>query len=113
MPQAPATFDPHNRSPEDRERTRKREFDRFRESSTARGYGHAWRKARKGHIRNHPICVLCWLEGIVTPATVVDHIKPHRGDPKLFWDRNNWQSLCKRHHDSKTAREDSNFTPAR
>jgi 5-methylcytosine-specific restriction protein A len=21
-------------------------------------------------------------------ATVVDHIVPHRGDPKLFWDRN-------------------------
>nr|WP_246414712.1 HNH endonuclease signature motif containing protein [Yoonia ponticola] len=27
-------------------------------------------------------------------ATTVDHIKPHRGDKVLFWDKNNWQSLC-------------------
>ncbi|WP_197457685.1 HNH endonuclease signature motif containing protein, partial [Snodgrassella sp. CFCC 13594] len=35
-----------------------------------------------------------------TEATVVDHIKPHCGDMKLFWNRNNWQSLCKGCHDS-------------
>jgi hypothetical protein len=23
----------------------------------------------------------------------------------LFWDCGNWQPMCKRHHDSKTARE--------
>ncbi|MEP2204764.1 MAG: HNH endonuclease signature motif containing protein [Tateyamaria sp.] len=28
------------------------------------------------------------------PATVVDHIIPHRGDEALFNDRNNLQSLC-------------------
>ncbi|MGN8738508.1 HNH endonuclease signature motif containing protein [Bilifractor sp. HCP3S3_D3] len=41
------------------------------------------------------------------PATVVDHIVPHRGDPKLFWDRSNWQALCKRCHDKKTRKYDS------
>lgn len=40
-----------------------------------------------------------------TRATVVDHIKPHRGDWQLFTDPANHQSLCKRHHDQKTARE--------
>jgi 5-methylcytosine-specific restriction protein A len=45
----------------------------------------------------------------MTPATVVDHIVPHRGNQKLFWDRKNWQSLCKTHHDRKTAQE-SGFT---
>jgi 5-methylcytosine-specific restriction protein A len=25
---------------------------------------------------------------------VVDHIVPHRGDKKLFWDSSNWQALC-------------------
>jgi 5-methylcytosine-specific restriction protein A len=39
------------------------------------------------------------------PATVVDHIVPHRGDPVLFWDEANWQGLCKLCHDAKTARE--------
>ena len=36
----------------------------------------------------------------------VDHIIPHRGDQKLFWDRNNWQALCKPCHDRKTGKED-------
>lgn len=27
-------------------------------------------------------------------AKVVDHITPHRGDSKLFWDTSNWQALC-------------------
>ena len=39
-------------------------------------------------------------------ATVVDHITPHRGDKKLFWDEDNWQPLCKRCHDKKTMTED-------
>lgn len=39
-------------------------------------------------------------------AEVVDHIVPHRGDGKLFWDEGNWQALCKNCHDSKTMTED-------
>ncbi|SPA17227.1 Putative phage holin (fragment) [Cupriavidus taiwanensis] len=33
-------------------------------------------------------------------ATVVDHVRPHRGDRRLFLDRTNLQSLCKLCHDS-------------
>lgn len=45
---------------------------------------------------------------MIEPATVVDHIKPHKGDSQLFWDQDNWQSLCKTHHDStKQAEEKS------
>ena len=40
-----------------------------------------------------------------TRATVVDHIRPHQGDWQLFIDPANHQSLCKRCHDQKTARE--------
>lgn len=40
-----------------------------------------------------------------TRATVVDHIKPHRGNWLLFVDPANHQSLCKHHHDQKTAQE--------
>ena len=54
----------------------------------------------------HPLCVECQRKGKLTPATVVDHIIPHRGDQKLFWDRSNWQALCHRHHSMKTRRED-------
>ena len=45
--------------------------------------------------------------GKYTQTAVVDHIVPHRGDSNLFWDRNNWQPLCKPCHDRKTGREDS------
>jgi len=41
-------------------------------------------------------------EGKIVPATVVDHIIPHRGDQKLFWDQTNWEALCKECHDKKT-----------
>ena len=40
-----------------------------------------------------------------TRATVVDHVRPHRGDWALFVDPANHQSLCKHHHDQKTAKE--------
>ena len=45
-------------------------------------------------------------EGKITEATVVDHIIPHRGDMKLFWDKSNWQPLCEHHHNVKTMTED-------
>lgn len=69
-----------------------------RPNASARGYGHAWAKAREGHLRSHPFCAMCEAEGRLTRAVVVDHVKPHRGDQGLFWDRNNWQSLCVPHH---------------
>ena len=46
--------------------------------------------------------VNCLKNGTLTPATVVDHIVPHRGDHALFWDKQNWQPLCKDCHDRKT-----------
>jgi 5-methylcytosine-specific restriction protein A len=49
--------------------------------------------------------VPCAAAGRLAPATVVDHVVPHRGDPVLFWDENNWAPSCKRCHDRKTARE--------
>jgi 5-methylcytosine-specific restriction protein A len=49
----------------------------------------------------------------VTEATDVDHIKPHKGDMTLFWDRTNWQSLCGPCHSAKTAAEDGGFGNAR
>lgn len=33
-------------------------------------------------------------------SPVVDHVRPHRGDPALFWDVNNLQAVSKAWHDS-------------
>lgn len=88
---------------------RERIQEERRGTATQRGYDSKWRKARKGYLREHPLCVECMKEGKYVPATVVDHIKPHKGDKKLFWDKNNWQPLCERHHGIKTAKEDGGF----
>ena len=41
---------------------------------------------------------MCRDEGRITPATVCDHIHPHKGDPALFYG-GPFQSLCKPCHD--------------
>jgi len=86
-----------------------REVDQRRGSAASRGYDGKWAKARTSWLRAHPLCMKCESEQRVVSATVVDHIVPHKGDRKLFWDSANWQSLCKSHHDEKTAREDGRW----
>ena len=71
-----------------------------------RGYGAKWQRERRKFLESNPFCVKCYEEGHITMATVVDHIVPHRGDQKLFWDRGNWQPLCEHHHNVKTMTED-------
>ena len=39
-----------------------------------------------------------WWGPPTYPATVVDHIAPHKGDPALFYNYSNTQSLCVGHH---------------
>ena len=70
-----------------------------RKSARERGYDSRWRKARAQYLAAHPLCAVCSAQGVTTAAAVVDHIRPHRGDMGLFWDRLNWQPLCRRCHD--------------
>lgn len=77
-----------------------------RESAASRGYDRQWRKARAEWLAIHPLCSYCQSNGRSVAAEVVDHIKPHRGDAVLFWDRRNWQSLCKSCHDSRKSRQE-------
>lgn len=82
-----------------------------RDKAIAALYGARWRKARAIYLRQFPLCngIQCIENGRLTPATVVDHIKPHKGDELLFWQRANWQPLCKPCHDTKTATFDGGF----
>lgn len=86
---------------------KQREQDRG--SAASRGYNARWRRERSAFLELNPLCKHCQSDGRITIATVVDHIIPHKGDYQLFWDWNNWQPLCKQHHDSKTAKEDGGF----
>lgn len=73
--------------------------------STARGYGYAWQKRREAQLSAEPMCAYCARQGFVTPATVADHITPHRGDAKLF--AGPLQSLCAACHSSAKAKEEA------
>jgi 5-methylcytosine-specific restriction protein A len=81
----------------------------WREGKTTaeRGYGARWQRARLRFLAKHPLCVMCEAENRVGAATVVDHIKPHRGDMVLFWDEANWQPLCAHHHSSDKAKAEA------
>jgi 5-methylcytosine-specific restriction endonuclease McrA len=71
-------------------------------TTAQRGYGGKWQVARLQFLNQHPLCAECQRNGHIASATVIDHIIPHRGNQDLFWDRKNWQALCKSCHDAKT-----------
>lgn len=60
----------------------------------------AWYELRAKRLRHEPLCRNCKEHKIFTPATTVDHIKPHKGNTQLFFDFENTQSLCDNCHDS-------------
>lgn len=63
------------------------------------------KRLRPDQLSREPFCRVCAGRGIRTRATVVDHIEAFRGNWDLFVSPTNHQSLCKYHHDQKTARE--------
>lgn len=75
-----------------------------RESASKRGYNRRWQTYRIRFLSEHPLCAMHLQLGRVVPATIVDHIIPHKGDRKLFWNPKNHQALCKQCHDSHKQR---------
>lgn len=65
-----------------------------------------WRKLRLFHLNGEPLCRMCADAGLVVSATIVDHIKAHKGDLALFYDQSNWQSLCAPCHNRHAKRRD-------
>lgn len=72
-----------------------------------------WQRLREHVLTHSPLCHYCQRAGEVEPATVVDHIVPHKGDEVLFWDEANLQPLCKKCHDSDKQREERGQTVIR
>ncbi|MDR7147058.1 5-methylcytosine-specific restriction endonuclease McrA [Rhizobium sp. BE258] len=78
-----------------RAKQRKARFDAKRPSARERGYDAEWQRESRSFLSVYNSCRRCGQR-----ATLVDHIKPHRGDKILFWDRSNWQALCVPCHSS-------------
>jgi 5-methylcytosine-specific restriction protein A len=66
-----------------------------------------WKRLRKQQLEREPLCKYCQGAGLIVQAGVVDHIKPHKGDERLFFDSDNLQSMCKTCHDKAKAIEES------
>ena len=79
----------------DRKRERNARFDATRPTARQRGYTRSWDKERAQYLLANTRCRRCGA-----PATVVDHIMPHKGNMVLFWNMANWQPLCLRCHNS-------------
>ena len=60
-----------------------------------------WKIERVQYLSHNPLCVECYKKGEMTAAIVVDHIIDHKGNLQLFYDKSNWQALCKQCHDKK------------
>jgi len=78
-------------------------YEQDRRTARQRGYNSRWDKCSKLYLAAHPLCKMCEANGVVKLATQTDHIIPHRGDRRLFWDHDNWQPLCESCHSAKTA----------
>jgi 5-methylcytosine-specific restriction protein A len=79
-----------------------------------RGYSTEWDKRSAHFKKRFPMCGMrpnnqapvmsaCYAENRISPAEETDHVIPHRGDQRLFWDEaGNWQALCRPCHRRKT-----------
>jgi len=83
------------------DRARKARHDRNRPNARQRGYTRQWEQARAEFLRIYPYCAMCGA-----PASLVDHITPHRGDQRIFWDKTNWQPLCTPCHSRHKQRQE-------
>lgn len=77
------------------------EYDRW--YKTAR-----WQRLRAEQLRREPVCAMCLPRCV--PASICDHVEPHRGDHDKFWS-GPFQSLCKPCHDSVKQRIEKGGKP--
>jgi 5-methylcytosine-specific restriction endonuclease McrA len=87
---------------------------RFTSGRTPRLYDlRSWRRASRSFLQQNPRCVDCKAAGKLMAASDVDHIRPHQGDRRLFWDRENWAARCKGCHSSKTRLDEAEVATGR
>lgn len=64
-----------------------------------------WQAIRSQQLAKEPLCLMCEQLDRTTPATICDHVTPHRGDQQAFW-TGPFQSLCAPCHDTAKQREE-------
>ena len=72
--------------------------------TSERGYGWDWQRFREQYLWDHPLCMDCEAECMVTPATEVHHRQKIKDAPGRRLEAENCMALCDRHHNERTAR---------
>mgnify|MGYP001792847680 CR=1 FL=1 len=86
---------------------RKIEADKRRPSARQRGYDTRWQRETADYLAR-PENKFCAC-GCGQRANMVDHKIAHKGDMRLFWDRNNWQPMNRRCNSRKAASLEGGF----
>ena len=60
---------------------------------------------RQRRLSNEPLCRECKRHGIIRAASECDHIIMHKGNPDIFFNYEQTQSLCESCHSAKTIKE--------
>ena len=86
-----------------------RSFTRVRKLHSKQYGSASWKRARAAFIQVYPLCLICFLEGVITPVDEVDHIIPldDNSDLEHLTHPSGLAGLCKSHHAAKT-RNDGN-----
>ena len=71
-----------------------RQYNTSRDVSDQRYKQEKWRRLSIYYRKLHPLCVQCEKEGRVTASQMVDHIKPTKTHPELFFEWSNLRALC-------------------
>lgn len=80
--------------------------DQRRGSAHQRGYTKQWDREATAFLSlpANRRCVLCGA-----PSSTVDHKVAHKGNQRLFWDRSNWQPVCRPCNSRKNVRTEGGF----
>jgi 5-methylcytosine-specific restriction protein A len=89
----------------------RRQADKRRGGSTARGYDIQWQKLRALKLRDEPLCRICKeVRGLIVAADSVDHLIPKTKGGSDNWE--NLQSLCAMDNAAKGDRDDHEYRSA-
>lgn len=93
------------------EADRKRRIQQY-EATPERAADRAWYNAKRWRdfrayalsLPENALCRGCKAQGIITPSTQLDHVKPRKEFPELAYELSNVQGMCGKCHRAKTQR---------
>ena len=96
-----AYCDEHQAAADNRKKQGQIDYNVNRRAESDRRYStEKWRRLSIAFRKRNPLCVNCDDNGLVRPAVLVDHIKPAKSHPELFFEWRNLRALCQRCHNN-------------